>query len=431
MNIIQIIPGSGGSFYCGNCLRDSKFYDAMKKLGHTVIKIPMYLPLFEHENNTNEIPVFYGAISVYLKQQYAIFRNAPAWLDNLLNAQPMLKFAAKMSASTKATGLEDMTISMLLGEDGKQANELNKMIDWIVDNCKPDIIHISNALLLGLARKMRERIAVPIICSLQDEDVWVDSMDNNFREKVWNLMAKKSKDIDAFVSVSDYYAQVSINRMKISKKKINTIHLGVDPDEYKFVNSATKPRNIGFISRMNYSNGLDIIVDAFFDLKTKKEFSDVQLHITGGLTGADKSFLKKINRKIKSKNMEKEIVFYDEFEGEARLKYFENVSIISVPVRNGEAFGIYLAEAMAAGIPVVQPKLGAFPEIVKASNGGIIYDDNTPQDLSKALQIMLSDNEKLSEYSINARESSTSNFNIHKLSIDLEKLYISEIQKRK
>ena len=124
MNIIQIIPGSGGSFYCGNCLRDSKFVEALRKKGHQVIKVPMYLPLYSDEHDIGDIPVFYGAISIYLKQLFPVFRKAPAWFDRLLNTKPVLKLAASMAGSTDAKGLDEMTISMLMGEDGKQQEEL-------------------------------------------------------------------------------------------------------------------------------------------------------------------------------------------------------------------------------------------------------------------------------------------------------------------
>ena len=201
MNIVQIIPGSGGSFYCGNCMRDSKFVDALRKEGHQVIKVPMYLPLFSDEHDLDEIPVFYGAISIYLKQLYPIFRKAPLWFDNLLNSKPMLKLAASMAGSTNATGLDEMTVSMLLGEEGKQKEELERMVDWIGEHLKPDVIHISNALLLGLARRIRERIGVPVVCSLQDEDVWVDVMKPTSRDLVWKLMHEKSTDVEDRKSV--------------------------------------------------------------------------------------------------------------------------------------------------------------------------------------------------------------------------------------
>ncbi|MCB8999672.1 MAG: hypothetical protein H6540_06370 [Bacteroidales bacterium] len=67
MKILHIIPGSGGSFYCGNCLRDSKFVEALRQSDHQVVKLPMYLPLFADEHDlSGDIPVFYGAVSIYL-----------------------------------------------------------------------------------------------------------------------------------------------------------------------------------------------------------------------------------------------------------------------------------------------------------------------------------------------------------------------------
>ena len=74
--------------------------------------------------------------------------------------------------------------------------------------------------------------------------------------------------------------------------------------------------------------------------------------------------------------------FHEAFEGAGRKEFFKKVSLISVPVRNGEAFGMYLLESMASGIPVVQPSLGAFPEIISLSGGGIVYQPNTPEELS-------------------------------------------------
>jgi len=188
MKIMHIIPGSGGSFYCGNCLRDSKFVEALRASEHEVVKLPMYLPLFANEHDlSKEIPVFYGAISIYMKQQFPIFRKAPGWVDKMFNSKPMLRLASKFAGSTRAKGLEEMTISMLLGEEGEQKQELDKMVDWIAEHCDPDVIHLSNALLLGLAHQLKEKVGVPVFCSLQDEDVWVDVMNPEAADMVWEL----------------------------------------------------------------------------------------------------------------------------------------------------------------------------------------------------------------------------------------------------
>jgi glycosyltransferase involved in cell wall biosynthesis len=424
LRVAHIIPGSGGSFYCGNCLRDSKYFDALRKMGHDVIKVPMYLPIFADEHDLNEVPVFYGAVSIYLKQLLPVFQKAPAWFDNLLNSKPMLKFAASKAGSTRAKGLEEMTISMLQGEKGKQHEELERMTDWMKDHFKPDVVHLSNALLLGLAHKLKEKLKVPVVCSLQDEDVWVDIMSDQNRKKVWDLMGENAAYVDRFISVSQYYAAVSADKMGISPDKITSIHIGVDPSEYEYRNSREKARSIGYISRMCPENGLDILVDAFILLKKQKGYDDLRLIVTGGQTGDDKPYLKQIRKKLDKTGLISDVDFHKDFEGCGRKAFFAKASVISVPVRNGEAFGIYIAESLASGIPVVQPALGAFPEVLATTGGGIIYGDNTPESLSSSLKLLLDDPVRLMHLSEEARKGAEKHLSIHELAKKFIEVYI-------
>jgi glycosyltransferase involved in cell wall biosynthesis len=429
MNIAHIIPGSGGSFYCGNCLRDSKYVEAIRRLGHQVIKVPMYLPLFADEHDIKDIPVFYGAVSIYLKQLYPVFRKAPRWFDKILNSGPALKLAAGMAGSTRAKGLEEMTVSMLLGEEGKQREELERMVDWIAVNCKPQIIHLSNALLLGLAHKLKERMNVPVVCSLQDEDVWVDVMKQNARDEVWGLMHDRSRYVDKFVAVSNYYASVMKDKMKIPPEKIETLYLGVNLTSYQEVSGQDKGRNIGFLSRMNYDNGLDILADAFIILKKQNGFEDVKLIMTGGSTGDDAKFLNNLKKKLKSEKLYHDTDFCEDFKCDDRALFFKRISVLSVPVRLGEAFGLYLLESMAAGVPVVQPALGAFPEIVEISGGGITYEPNTPDKLAEALAKILNDKVLLADMSHNGHRGVMEHFDIETQTKKLVDLYASQIRK--
>ena len=430
MNIIQIIPGSGGSFYCGNCLRDSKYFNALRAEGHQVTKIPMYLPLFADEHDISDVPIFYGAISTYLKQLYPVFRKAPQWFDNILNSKPMMRLAASMAGSTRASGLEDMTISMLLGEQGQQKEELEHLVNWIADHCNPDVIHLSNALLLGLARRLKERTGVPVVCSLQDEDVWVDAVNPAFQEKIWKLMHTRSKDVDALVSVSNFFARKMKERMQLPDEKVHTIHLGVEITDYAFISTREKERNIGYISRMCYENGFDIVVDAFIELKKKPGFEDVKLVATGGSTGDDTKFIKEQKQKIKENNLAGSFEVIADFEEKGLHEFFKKVSLVSVPVRIGEAFGIYLLEAMASGVPVVQPALGAFPEIIELSKGGVTYLPNTPGKLSEVWAELLADPGRLEQLSIDGYAGTKSSFNIQNHAQEIIELYKSLSQKK-
>jgi glycosyltransferase involved in cell wall biosynthesis len=360
-----------------------------------------------------------------------LLRHAPKWIDNILNARPLLHLAAKQAGSTRAKGLEEMTISMLMGEHGQQKDELEYMVHWLETHYKADVIHISNALLLGLAHKLKEKLKVPIVCSLQDEHVWVDVMSQNAKEHVWKLMREKAQDIDMFIAVSHYYNAFMKEKLAVADDKITTLHIGVDPHDYSFINAVEKEKNIGFLSRLCEENGLDILIDAFLLLKQKPENESVKLFLTGGSTADDKRFISMQKKKVQHARLGHSVVFMDDFSPAGRKTFFDKVSVLSVPVRNGEAFGIYLIEAMASGIPIVQPQLAAFPEIVHASGGGLLYKQNTPDELADTLHRLLQNTQQLKQLSMAARESTERNFNILELTKQLKEIYTHVVTQSK
>lgn len=423
MKIAQIIPGSGGSFYCGNCLRDSKYVQALRNLGHEIIKVPLYLPIFDDAHDLNDIPVFYGAVNLYLKQQFPVFKHMPGFVEKMLDSKPMLHIAAQKAGSTRATGLEDMTVSMLLGEEGNQKEELEKLVAWLRDDAKPDVVHLSNALLLGLAHRIKQELNIPVVCSLQDEDVWVDVMDEPFRTDVWTLMGERGKVVDAFVPVSNFYAEEIKKKMAIRDDQLHTIHIGVEPTDYQPKDIRQKEPVIGYLSRMCHSNGLHMLVDAFIILKKDSKYKDVRLKITGGKTGDDLKFIKEQKKKIAAAGLDEQVCWVEEFEGEERQTFFDTVSVVSVPVINGEAFGLYQLELLASGIVMVQPALGAFPEIVGLSGGGVIYSPDTPENLAEALGNLILDKDKLAELSVKGQEGVRQHFDIKVQAEKLIELY--------
>jgi len=276
---------------------------------------------------------------------------------------------------------------------------------------------------------LKEKIKVPVFCTLQDEDVWVDAVHPPFREKIWHLMHQRSEDVDMMVSVSDYFAEKMKLQIQLPAKKVQTIHLGVDVDDYQYIPPRQKERNIGFISRMCYENGFDIVVDAFINLKKSDAFKDVKLIATGGSTGDDSKYIKKQIHKLKEQGLEHYLTILPEFEDKALHNFFSQVSLISVPVRSGEAFGIYLLESMASGVPVVQPSLGAFPEIIEVSGGGMTYKSNTPEMLAESWARLLINSDELEQLSQAGYQGTILNFNIKKQAGKIIDLYEKFIQK--
>ena len=140
--------------------------------------------------------------------------------------------------------------------------------------------------------------------------------------------------------------------------------------------------------------GLAVLSDAFILLKKKPEFKNLQLYLTGGYTGDDVKDIKKMQKKMQVANISEDVKIFEEFDRAHRIEFLKKLSVLSVPVLAGEAFGAYQVEALAAGVPIVQPNVGGYPEFVQATGGGLIYEPNEPQALANALEKMLSDPEK-------------------------------------
>jgi len=302
MRIVYIVPGFGDAFYCENCLRDSELGKKLQAQGHEVIMVPMYLPLSRgHEHYNEDIPIFYGAINVYLKQKIPFFKKFPKWIERMFNARGLLNWAAKKSGSTDAKGLEGMTLSVLQGTHGKQVQELEMLINWLRSDGKPDLVHISNALLLGLAPAIKKELDIPVYCSLQDEDIWIKTMDPIFAEKIWRVMEEQSVYVDGFFAVSGFYKEVMQKNMNLPPEKVHVVYLGTDLDGFRESELPLDPPVIGYLSRFTDCLGLDILVDAFILLKKENRFPGLKLRATGGATGSDKKFIKNIVRKLKKK----------------------------------------------------------------------------------------------------------------------------------
>jgi glycosyltransferase involved in cell wall biosynthesis len=333
-------------------------------------------------------------------------------MENFFNSAPFLRYAAKKAGSTRADGLEDMTISMLEGHEGYQAEELDQLIHYLKNYAKPDVVHLSNALLLGLAKKIKMDLNIPVICSLQDEDVWVDAMRESYQKQLWDLLSEKANDVDAFIAVSSYFGALMQKRMNIPSSKMHVVPVGIDHEEYRFILPDMNAPVIGYLSRLNEENGFEIVIDAFIKLKQNPDHKNVKLKVTGGSTGDDKRFIGKQIRKLKSSKLLDDVEFCDAYQGDAKKQFLSSLTLLSVPVLKGEAFGLYQLESLASGTPIVQPGLGAFPEIVENTGGGVIFEPNTAEALAMKLNEVLSNPGELIKMSEQGIQSVKEKYNI-------------------
>ena len=426
MRIVHIIPGTGGTFYCQNCVRDAALVQALRARGHEVVMVPLYLPLFASAGDlAADAPVFFGGVNVYLQQRFGMFRRTPRWLDRLFDATWMLRRAAQREGSVSAAELGPMTLSMLKGPAGNQRKELDRLVVWMRERERADIIHISNALLLGLAGELSRTLEAPIVCSLQDEDGWIDAMGDPYARLCWDAMADRASDVDAFVAVSQWYAEQMAVRMRMPRDRINVVPLGTDLDDVEPARLPFDPPVIGYLSRMNESQGLGLLVDAFIELKQDPRLRDLRLKTTGGITAGDRAFVSDVQRKLKRHGMQNDAEFVPDFGKAERCQFLRSVTVLSVPVVRGEASGSFMLEALAVGVPVVQPDAGSFPELINDTGGGLVYDLEEEGGLVKALMKLLLDPGYSNELGQRGRTAVLDRYGIDRMAGDMLAVYES------
>jgi len=397
MNLVQITPGAGG-MYCGNCFRDNALVAALRRRGHEVLMVPLYLPMtLDEESQAAGVPTFFGGINVYLQQQSAFFRRAPKWLHALLDSPFLLKLAAGRAAKTQAADVGELTLSMLRGEEGNQVRELDELVAWLKTQPRPDVVLLSNALLVGFTRKLKAELDCKVVCNLQGEDAYLDSMPSALREQVWALLAERCRDCDLFIAPSRYFGDTMARRLGLPAEKVKVVFNGISLEGYDS-NAERETRNaeptLGYFARMCREKGLDLLVEAFIELKRRNAVPDLKLRVGGGCGPGDEPFVAQLKEHLRRAGCLDDVEFHPNLTREQKVAFLQSLTVFSVPALYGEGFGLYLIEALAAGVPVVQPRHAAFPELVAATGGGVIAEANAAA-LAAAIEALLLDAARL------------------------------------
>ncbi len=424
MNLILLTPGTG-SYHCGVCMRDNALAKEVIRRGHRAVMLPMYLPLtLDEESATPQAPIFFGGGSTYLREKFRWFRKMPRWLDRMFSARWLLKLLAG-SASAKTGGPEvaGMTMSMLRGEQGNQATELEELIAWLrtaFDGRPPDAVWLSTALQAGLARRIRAAVGVPVIGFLQGEDTFLDGLGPD-APQAWALLSERMRDASAWVAPSRYYAKLMAQRLDWDPAQIHVIPNGVQPAPVAVPPAERRPSvgpTIGYLARFVPGKGIGLLVEAFILLRQR--MPEARLRCAGSMTAQDAKYVEKLKARLKKAGCAEAVEWLPNVSLAEKSAFLESLSIFSVPATYSEAFGQYVIEAMAAGTPVVLPRASAFPEIIEASGAGELFDLGATEAesaaaLAQALESLLRDPDRARALGQRGYDAARSEFSMARL----------------
>jgi len=424
LRIVQITPGAGKMF-CGACLRDNALVAALRRLGHEAVMTPLYLPLtLDEADQSAGAPVFFGGINVYLEQHSAFFRRSPQWLHHLLAAPALLKLAAGPATRTRPENLGPITLSMLRGEEGNQSRELDELIGWLRRE-KPEVICLSNALLIGLTRRLRSELRVPVICTLQGEDWFLDSLPPGARELAWQTVAERAAEADLFIAPSRYFADLMQKRLQLPPDRVRVVFNGINLEGFpanspsSILHPPSSPPVLGYFARLCREKGLEKLVAAFLLLKKRDRVKNLKLRAGGSCGPADQVVVEELRDRLEKAGVAGDVDFVPNPSRAAKLDFLRSLSVFSVPATYNEAFGLYLIEALASGVPVVQPAHSAFPEILQATGGGLLCDAQDPDALAGAIESLLLDPARARALGESGRKAVAEKFSVETMALQV------------
>jgi glycosyltransferase involved in cell wall biosynthesis len=396
VKILSLTAGAA-SMYCGSCMRDNALAAELKRLGHDVTLLPFYTPTLTDEDNVSlQDHVFFGGISVYLEQHSAWFRRAPRFLDRMLDAPGVIRAFTSGSISVDARVLGAMTVSTLRGEQGHQQREIAKLLEWLADEPRPDVVNIPYTLLICLAEPIKRVLGCPIVVTLQGEDLFLEALAEPYRSEALALVRSQIRHVDRFIAVSDYYArfmqdylEIPAERMRVATLGVNTSDLTItprnEPASPEREARRRDPFTIGYFARVAPEKGLHNLADAYCILRRDKGLPPSRLLVAGYLPPEHKPYLEAIASTLSDAGLAEEFVYRGSVDRAKKVQFLHSIDVLSVPSPYREPKGLYLFEAMACGVPVVQPNHGAFPEIIEKTGGGLLAKSDAGADVADAL----------------------------------------------
>jgi glycosyltransferase involved in cell wall biosynthesis len=392
MRIAFITAGAAG-MYCGSCMKDNTLVAELARQGHDARLIPTYTPIRTDEGDVSERRIFFGGINVYLEQKSWLFRHTPWFLDRLLNSRRLLRWVSRFAVRTQADQLGDLTISMLRGRHGKQRKEIAKLLRYLRDEAKPEVVILSNLLLSGMAPDLKAALGVPVLGTLQGDDIFIEMLPEGHRRQAKDLIRQNAAAIDGSFATSAYYADFMAGYLGLPRERLHVVYPGLNfkghggPREYR----DRPPYTIGYFARICPEKGFQNLAAAFRILRQTPGAPICRLHVSGWLGENHKPFFEVEMAKLRDAGLGDDVTHIPAPDHAGKIAFLKGIDVLSVPTDYREPKGLYVLEALANGTPVVQPRHGSFPELIEATGGGLLVEPGEPAALAEGLRRLLED----------------------------------------
>jgi glycosyltransferase involved in cell wall biosynthesis len=371
MKIVYLAAGAGGMI-CGSCLHGNTLAAALGAAGQDCTLAPMYTPLRTDEQNLSIDRVAFGGINVFLQQHSGLFRHTPWFVDRWFDRPGLLRLVASHSANVRPEHLGALSVSMLEGEQGHQRKEVEKLVQWLDREVHPEVVHINNAMLMGVVREITVRLGVPVVCSLSGEDSFLEKLPEPHRSQAQSVLRIRAAEAAALVAMNRYYALRMAEYLDLPPERIRVIRPGLNLAGHGTRQPGSRPTTIGYLARICPDKGLHQLAAALLLLAADPALPPVRVQAAGYMDAADAPYLADIQRQLARDGVAERFEYLGQLDRAAKIAFLQSLDLFCLPTVYRESMGLSVFEAWANAVPAVLPAHGTFPELIEDTGGGLL-----------------------------------------------------------
>jgi len=263
---------------------------------------------------------------------------------------------------------------------------------------------LTNMLIAGCVPELKRRLDVPVLVTLQGDDIFYNFLPDPYRQQALAAMQSLVPHIDGFLVHTHTYAEKMARDLGIPDDRFLITPLGIDVSsictsppppppppttEPADAHPADRPVTLGFLARLAPEKGLEVLVEAFILAAQQAWGQSLQLAVAGWQGPQHLAFRESLEQRIAQANLSHRYRCYPDPDQAGKRRFLSTIDLLCVPTHYHDPKGLFALEAVAAGVPYLQPAHGAFPELHQRLGAGELFSPNTPQALTEALRQLL------------------------------------------
>jgi glycosyltransferase involved in cell wall biosynthesis len=202
--------------------------------------------------------------------------------------------------------------------------------------------------------------------------LFLDGLTEPYRAQAIDLIRRQVDEVERFIAVSEAYRQPMAELLCIPPGRIAVVPLGITLDGYDRRGESDGTFRVGYFARLAPEKGLHVLADAYRQFRRTIGAAPVRLEAAGYLSRAHAPYLDEVRERLGRAGLGGEFTYHGTVDRAGKLAFLRTLDVLSVPTTYDEPKGVFVLEAMASGVPVVQPRRGAFTEVVEKTGGGLL-----------------------------------------------------------